>query len=135
MTADSNGDKGSMTARSALFIGVGAMVGAGIFALLGQAGAIAGSVTWLSFLFAGVISLFVGYSFVKLGLRYRSGGRPDRLPAGEVRVGSVYGWLSLPTLLAGIITLAMAALTFGSYGATIFAGQHHAIPCLWRCRD
>jgi hypothetical protein len=32
----------AMTARSALFVGVGAMVDAGIFALLGQAGAIAG---------------------------------------------------------------------------------------------
>src|SRR5215213_1776011 len=40
----------------AAFMGVGAMVGAGIFALLGQAGAIAGTAVWISFLIAGAIS-------------------------------------------------------------------------------
>ena len=34
---------GSMTVRGAAFLGVGAMVGAGIFALLGEAGAVAGA--------------------------------------------------------------------------------------------
>ena len=45
--------RGSMTVRQAAFIGVGAMVGAGIFALLGEAGAVAGAAVWLSFLIAG----------------------------------------------------------------------------------
>lgn len=121
-----NGDaSGAMTARSALFIGVGAMVGAGIFALLGQAGAVAGSATWLSFLIAGIISLFLGYSFVKLGLRYPSRGGLIEFLAVEFGSGPVTGALSLLTLLAGIITLAMAALTFGSYGATILAGDDY----------
>ena len=40
------------TVVQASFIGVGAMVGAGIFALLGAAGAVAGSAVWLSFLVA-----------------------------------------------------------------------------------
>jgi amino acid transporter len=114
-----------MTARSALFVGVGAMVGAGIFALLGQAGAIAGSATWLSFLIAGVISLFLGYSFVKLGLRYPSRGGLIEFLAVEFGSGPLTGGLSLLTLLAGIITLAMAALTFGSYGATLIAGDDY----------
>jgi amino acid transporter len=114
-----------MTARSALFVGVGAMVGAGIFALLGQAGAVAGSATWLSFLIAGAISLFIGYSFVKLGLRYPSRGGLIEFLAVEYGSGPLTGGLSLLTLLAGIITLAMAALTFGSYGATLVAGDDY----------
>jgi amino acid transporter len=83
-----------MTARSALFVGVGAMVGAGIFALLGQAGAIAGSATWLSFLIAGVVSLFLGYSFVKLGLRYPSRGGLIEFLAVEFGSGPLTGRLS-----------------------------------------
>jgi len=39
--------------RQAAFIGVGSMVGAGIFALLGAAGEVAGSAVWISFLIAG----------------------------------------------------------------------------------
>jgi len=45
-----------MTVRGAVFLGVGAMVGAGIFALLGEAGAVAGPAVWVSFLIAELIS-------------------------------------------------------------------------------
>ena len=63
-------DKKYLTVRQAAFIGVGAMVGAGIFALLGAAGEVAGAAVWLSFLIAGVIAGLQGYSFAKLGARY-----------------------------------------------------------------
>jgi amino acid transporter len=61
----------AMTVRQAAFIGVGAMVGAGIFALLGEAGAVAGSAVWISFVLAGAIAGLQGYSFAKFGARYR----------------------------------------------------------------
>ena len=63
-----------MTVMQATFIGVGSMVGAGIFALLGAAGAVAGSAVWVSFLLAGAIAGLQGYSFAKLGSTYPSGG-------------------------------------------------------------
>src|SRR4051794_2054904 len=43
----------AMSVRGAAFLGIGSMVGAGIFALLGEAGAVAGAGVWLSFLLAG----------------------------------------------------------------------------------
>jgi amino acid transporter len=64
---------GGLTVRQAAFIGVGAMVGAGIFSLLGPAGEVAGAAVWVSFLIAGVIALLQGYSFAKLGARFPSG--------------------------------------------------------------
>ena len=63
-----------MTVRGAAFLGIGAMVGAGIFALLGEAGAVAGSAVWLSFLLAGIVASLLGYTVVKLGVRYPSSG-------------------------------------------------------------
>jgi amino acid transporter len=59
-----------MSVRGAAFIGIGSMVGAGIFALLGQAAAIAGSAVWLSFLLAGCVTALLAYNVVKLGIRY-----------------------------------------------------------------
>ena len=50
------GEQRSMSVRGAAFLGVGSMVGAGIFALLGQAGAVAGSAVWISFLIAGSVA-------------------------------------------------------------------------------
>ena len=64
-------DNKHLTVRQAAFIGVGAMVGAGIFALLGAAGEVAGAAVWLSFLIAGFVAVLQGYSFAKLGARYR----------------------------------------------------------------
>src|SRR5215468_625468 len=58
-----------LNVRQAAFIGVGSMVGAGIFALLGAAGEVAGAAVWLSFVLAGVVAILQGYSFAKLGAR------------------------------------------------------------------
>ena len=67
-------EKKYYTVRQAAFIGVGAMVGAGIFALLGAAGEVAGAAVWLSFLLAGIVAGLQGYSFAKLGAQYPSAG-------------------------------------------------------------
>ena len=63
-----------MTVRGAAFLGVGSMVGAGIFALLGEAGAVAGSAVWVSFLVAGIVAALQGYAVAKLGATYPSSG-------------------------------------------------------------
>jgi amino acid transporter len=56
-----------LTVRQASFIGVGAMVGAGIFALLGAAGEVAGAAVWVSFLIAGAIAGLQGCSSTSRG--------------------------------------------------------------------
>jgi amino acid transporter len=40
----------ALTARGATVLGIGSMIGAGIFALLGEAGPVAGAAVWVSFL-------------------------------------------------------------------------------------
>ena len=69
-----SGPESRLTLRGAVFLGIGAMVGAGIFALLGQAGEVAGAAVWLSFLIAGAMSAALGYTLVKFGVRYPSSG-------------------------------------------------------------
>ena len=53
-------------------LGIGSMVGAGIFALLGEAGAVAGAAVWISFLIGGVVAGLLGYVCAKLGMRTRA---------------------------------------------------------------
>src|SRR5690348_6121377 len=71
---DSSSPQKFLSTREAAFIGVGAMVGAGIFALLGAAGEVAGAAVWLSFLLAGIVASLQGYSFARLGARYPAAG-------------------------------------------------------------
>ena len=49
-----------ITFWSAVSLGVGAMIGAGIFALLGEAGTIAGNAVYLSFIAGGLIGNQIG---------------------------------------------------------------------------
>ncbi|HED36078.1 MAG TPA: hypothetical protein ENJ08_17930 [Gammaproteobacteria bacterium] len=63
-----------MTVFSATSLGVGSMIGAGIFVLMGEAGAIAGNVVYLSFVLTGGVVLLSGYSLARPGARYPSAG-------------------------------------------------------------
>ena len=116
--------RGQLSMFSAAFMGVGAMVGAGIFALLGEAGAIAGSAVWISFLIAGLLSMLQGYSFVKLGARYPTrGGTLEFLVQGFGN-GHIAGSVSWLFYVVGQLITVMVALSFGSYAATLFFGEN-----------
>ena len=77
-------------------IGVAAMVGAGIFSLLGAAGEVAGAAVWLSFSLAGGIAALQGYSFGKLGARFPSaGGMLEYVNRGfgDGHIATIVAWL------------------------------------------
>jgi amino acid transporter len=114
---------GTMTRRQSVFIGVGAMVGAGIFALLGEAGTIAQSAVWISFFLAGIVAALQGYSFAYLGKKHASdSGMMGYIAAGygqTSRVTSVFSWMVWATIT---IVVAMVAVSFGSYAAAVLTG-------------
>jgi amino acid transporter len=115
--------RGGLTIRQAAFIGVGAMVGAGIFSLLGPAGEVAGAAVWLSFMIAGMIALLQGYSFAKLGSRFPSGsGMIEYLNRG-FGAGHVTGISAWLVFASNIIVTSMVAVSFGSYASSMFAGS------------
>ena len=116
-----------MTVRGAAFLGIGAMVGAGIFALLGEAATVAGSAVWLSFLLAGIVSALLGYTVVKLGVRYpSSGGLIAYLIEGfgNGRLVGIASWLGY--FAAIVIVCSMVAVAFGSYATSLFIGDDAA---------
>jgi amino acid transporter len=119
-------DNKHLTVRQAAFIGVGAMVGAGIFALLGAAGEVAGAAVWLSFLIAGFVAVLQGYSFAKLGARYPSAGGLLEYVAKGTGNGHFTGITAWLTYLANAIVTAMVAVSFGSYAASTFAEGNEA---------
>jgi amino acid transporter len=113
--------RGSLGVRQAAFIGVGAMVGAGIFALLGAAGEVAGAAVWLSFLLAGVVAMLQGYSFAKFGARYPSAGGLLEYVVRGFGDGHVTGVIAWLILAANAIVTGMVAVSFGSYASEAVA--------------
>ena len=103
------------------------MVGAGIFALLGEAATVVGSAVWLSFLLAGIVSALLGYTVVKLGVRYpSSGGLIAYLIEGfgNGRLVGIASWLGY--FAAIVIVCSMVAVAFGSYATSLFIGDDAA---------
>jgi amino acid transporter len=101
------------------------MIGAGIFALLGEAGAVAGAAVWISFLIGGVVALLLGYVCARLGMTYpSSGGLITYLVKGFGlgRLVGIASWLGY--IAAIVIVTAMVAVSFGGYATTLFVGQH-----------
>jgi amino acid transporter len=116
----------TLTVRQAAFIGVGAMVGAGIFSLLGAAGEVAGAAVWLSFLIAGAIALLQGYSFAKFGARYPSAAGLLEYVVRGLGNGHLTGIIAWLILAANAIVTGMVAVSFGSYASAAFADDSTA---------
>ncbi len=114
--------RAAMNLWSVAALGIGSMVGAGIFALLGQVAVVAGHYIFLSFLVGGVIALLSGHTFGRLAARYPGrGGLVDYL-AEAFPMGSTARALSLVYLLTLIVTVGVVGKSFGAYGARLLFG-------------
>jgi amino acid transporter len=108
---------------SAVFLGIGSMVGAGIFIVIGQAGAIAGNLVWLSFVLGGLVALLSGYSLARLALRYPSRGGIIEYLVQTYGEGVFSGAAGILFYLAGLIAIAAVAKSFGEYLGVV-TGMH-----------
>jgi amino acid transporter len=114
--------RGAFGLLSATFLGVGSMVGAGIFIVIGEAGAVAGNLVTVSFLIAGFIAILCGYSLSRLAVRYPSrGGIIEYLVQGYGE-GYFSGALGILFYFAQLIALAAVSKSFGTYAATYVPG-------------
>jgi len=116
-----SGTERALSVRQAAFIGTGAMVGAGIFALLGAAGEVAGAAVWISFLLAGGVAVLQGYSFAKLGARYPSAGGFLEYVVRGWGSGHFTGVIAWLLFAVNAIITAMVAVSFGSYASAAVA--------------
>lgn len=103
-------------------LGLGSIIGAGIFALLGQVILLAGYHTYTAFIIAGIAAIFSGYSYAKLAGRYpQSGGLTDYFHIA-FKHRFVSGGLSLVYMIASAVSIAMLAKSFGIYAVQFFHG-------------
>jgi amino acid transporter len=115
---------------SAVSMGIGSMVGAGIFALLGEASAISGSAVYLSFIMGGIIALFSGYSLGKLGARFPSSGGIIEYLSQSYGSGFFTGTMGIMLYFSAIVSLSLVAKAFGNYAVTFFSTDE--APQLWK---
>ena len=116
----------------AMAIGIGGMVGGGIFAVLGTAVGLAGAATPLAFALAGLIALLTAHSYARLSANSPSAGGTvafiDRAFGADLWTGTV----NLLLWFSYLVTIALYASAFGAYGsrlltATPSTALHHLL--------
>ena len=103
----------------AFSIGVGGMIGGGIFAVLGLSIQLSKGAAPLAFLLAGFIALTTAYSYAKLSLRFPSEGGTIEYLVKAYGTGLLSGTLNVLLLASYIVMIALYAYAFGSYGANL----------------
>jgi len=105
--------------KEAISIGIGGMVGGGIFAVLGLATTLAKGGTPISFLIAGLIALITSYSYVKLSLKFPDKGGTVKFINKAFGIGVYSGGINNLLWISYIIMLALYASAFGSYAPNL----------------
>jgi amino acid transporter len=105
---------------SVVAIGVGGMVGGGIFAVLGLAVQLARGGTPIAFTLAGAVALITSYSYARLSVTYPSQGGTVEFLNRAFGSGWFTGGINVLLWVSYVIMLSLYAYAFGSYGAALF---------------
>lgn len=116
-----------MTTFDATLLGVGAMIGAGIFVLIGIAAGVAGPALLITFTLNGFVALLTAMSYAELGSCYHTAGGgylwvKEALPKWT---GFLSGWMSWS---AHAVACSLYALGFGAYFEHVLAEFAFTLP-------
>lgn len=99
--------------------GIGIILGAGIYALIGKAAGLAGNSIWLSFALSALIAVFTGLSYAELSSIFPKASAEYEyiINAFGKRLAFIVGWL---IIWSGVIGAATVALGFAGYFNALF---------------
>jgi len=100
--------------------GIGIILGAGIYALIGEGAALAGNAVWLSFAVSALIAGITGLSYAELSSMYpEAGAEYDYAEQAFGKKAAIFaGWLAI---FAGIIGATTVSIGFGNYFGAFFS--------------
>ena len=109
------GLKKELSLFQATLYGVGIIIGAGIYVLLGQGAGIAGNAIWISFAIAALIAAFTGLSYAELSSMFQKDAAEYVFTKKAFKsdvLSFIAQWIMVITL---VISAATVALGFGGY--------------------
>lgn len=112
--------KNSLSLTGAVSMGTGVMIGAGIFALLGQVAELSGQYFPIAFMVGGIISAFSAYSYIKMSNAHPSAGGIAMYLEKAYGKGTVTATAALLMAFSMVINESLVARTFGTYTLQLF---------------
>lgn len=125
-------DESGIGIPGATAIGIGGMVGGGIFAVLGIAATNAGGATPIAFLIGGVLAALTAVSYTRLSTSRPSAGGTVAFVDRAFGAGSITGSINALLWIGYVVTCALYAAAFGNYAGTLLGGDGGAGPVLGR---
>src|SRR4030067_3478238 len=95
--------------------GIGLILGAGIYVLIGEAAGLAGDSVWIAFVLGSIVALFAGLSYAELSSIFPKAAAEYTFIKNAFKnnfFAFIIGWL---TAITSMITAATVALGFGGY--------------------
>ena len=117
---NTNYKKNSLSLIGAVALGTCVMIGAGIFALLGQVAELSGNLFPLAFIAGAIISGFSAYGYIKMSNAFPSSGGIAMYLVKAYGKGTVAASGALLMAFSMIINESLVARTFGSYTLQLF---------------
>jgi len=111
---------GALGLRELIAIGVGGMIGGGIFSILGIGAQIAGTGVVYALAIGGAVAMFAAYSYVHLAATFPTDGASYTYVSRAFEEHPTYGALTGWTVILGYMgTLSLYAFTFGAYAGDL----------------
>lgn len=102
--------------------GVGDILGAGIYALVGKIAGLVGSACWISFLISFFVAALTGLSYAELGSRFpKSAGETHYTLKAFHKPVLAYA-VGFLVLMSGVVSMAAVSHGFGGYVRALFPG-------------
>ena len=115
-----NKENRTISLFGAIAIGVGGMVGGGIFAVLGEAVSLAHGATIIAFLLAGLVAILTSYSYAKLSVEFQSKGGTVSFIDNAFGHNFLSGSVNFILWLSYLVTISLYAVAFSSYAEVLF---------------
>jgi len=119
--------KNSLTLTGAVSLGTGVMIGAGIFALLGQVAEISGNLFPAIFLAGTVVASFSAYSYIKMSNAFPSSGGIAMYLQKAYGKSTFTAFAALLMAFSMVINESLVARTFGTYSLQLFNVDQNSI--------
>ncbi len=121
---EESGLKRNVNLFQAVMYGVGLILGAGIYVLIGDVAGIAGNAMWISFIVAAVIATCTGLSYAELSSMFPKSAADYvyvKNAFGNNAAAFIAGWL---IIFVAIVSAAAVAIGFSGYFSSLFPQFH-----------
>jgi len=108
---------------SIVLYGIGIILGAGIYALIGVGAGLAGNMLWLAFLVSAIIAIFTGLSYAELSSMFPKAAAEyhyTKKAFGFETFSFAIGWI---LVVGTVIAASTVALGFAGYFVNMFGGD------------